>query len=173
MNEVRLLEKGKWRKRLFTAVYIKICAIILAVIMEIPHTRSEYVSDEQNGFVAIFALYGCLVIHELIRSLFLKKHAYENKVYFGMKYGLVYAATPGSVFTKTTYTMSCIIPFIIIISSLVFLLFIGLLPKLIFLLVGFFYAMLRSKDFYWLYEIMLAPKQARIKIIGAQKEIDI
>lgn len=103
--------------------------------------------------------------------MFLKKYANENNVYFGMKKGLVYAATPSSVFTCFTYIMSCIIPFLIITSSLTLLLFTGILPKLVFVLVSFFYAILRLKYFYWMYEIVRAPKNSKIKIAGVDMKI--
>lgn len=173
MDEIRLQEssKRKMEKRVFSMIYTKVCAIIFALIMAIPNTRFEYESDEQNGMISLLILYGCLVIHELIRSLFLKKYANENNVYFGMKKGLIYAATSSSVFTRFTYIMSCITPFLIITFSLTLFLFTGILPKLVFVLVSFFYAILRLKYFYWMYEIIRAPKNAKIEIAGVDMKI--
>ena len=167
MQEIKFTDhkKTKRKKRIFSMIFINVFAIIFVTIVEMSNTRIEYEEDSTNGLVFLLGLYGCLIVHELLLGLFFKVFLQRSEVYFSMKRGLLYVDASGGVMSYRGYVVSSILPFLVIVTSLVLFLYIGLLPKLTFLIISMFYVILRAKYFYWIYEVMRQPKNSKIRIM--------
>ncbi|GAB4074178.1 DUF3267 domain-containing protein [Barrientosiimonas marina] len=165
MKEIRLLEDRNLKSKInrYSAVSIILFAIVFFGIARTASTPDMNDSTVFNIIFAILILFGTLIIHELIHGLFFKAFSHKNKVYFGFKNGMPYAASPSSIFTRFTFAISCIAPFIIITALYIGSLYLGLLPKLIFVMVSTIHAAICSGDFYWVYEMGRAPKDAEVK----------
>lgn len=103
------------------------------------------------------------VVHECIHGIFFKLFSPKNKVYFGAPNGMIYCAIPGGTFTPLTFLISSIAPFVIITMLFIVTLFLGWFPRGSFSSLPHFMQDVAAGDFYWVWKMIKAPKNATIE----------
>lgn len=97
-------------------------------------------------------LFAIITMHEGIHGLFFKLFAPRGRVRFGYKSGLFYATAPGEVFTRRQFVIVILMPFVIITSVMLIMMFTvphGAYKYLLALHTG-----ACAGDFYYVYLIM-------------------
>ncbi|MFC3418557.1 DUF3267 domain-containing protein [Salinicoccus hispanicus] len=89
---------------------------------------SALVGKERFGifgavFLIIAIMFAVITAHEAIHGIFFKVFAPKGRVRFGYKAGLFYAAAPGEIFTKRHFATIIMMPFVIITTVLLILMF--------------------------------------------------
>lgn len=120
------LKRISWIQILVTIVTF--FALYLLEGLVIHPTGSALIGSEQFGIVGavffIIALFFIIIIiHELIHGLFFKLFSPESKVKFGFKGGMAYATSPGTVYTRGQFFIIIIMPFIILTSIMITMMF--------------------------------------------------
>ncbi|WP_208591233.1 DUF3267 domain-containing protein [Gracilibacillus suaedae] len=92
-----------------------IMLFLLLLVVGLFFSSEGSISFTGLGFFIFFI---CLIItfclHEWIHGIFFKVFAPEAKVKYGFKSGMLYAANPGTKYTKQQFAMIAIMPFVII-----------------------------------------------------------
>lgn len=76
---------------------------------------------------------------------------------------MAYATSPNSYYSKLHFFIIVIAPFVIITTCLVIMLFIGIIPDYIFILLSSIHAVGCVGDFYWSYLLFKAPKKILVE----------
>lgn len=126
-------------------------------------TGSALIGNEQFGIVGavlfIIALFFIIIIvHELIHGLFFKLFRPDSKVKFGFKTGMAYATSPGTVYTRGQFIIIVMMPFIVITSIMVVMMF--ALPNPAYKYYIALHTGACAGDFYYLYLMMKHKKLA-------------
>lgn len=116
---------------------ITVISVIITVLLLIPsiwmdgRVFAEQLTEGGVEFRAAFStilltlalLFAVFTIHEGIHGLFFKLFSPESKVKFGYTSGMLYATAPGEVYSRKQYIIIILMPFIIITSVLLLLMF--------------------------------------------------
>ncbi|WP_245608208.1 DUF3267 domain-containing protein [Salinicoccus luteus] len=97
-------------------------------------------------------LFAIITVHEGIHGLFFKLFHPKGKVRFGYKSGMFYATAPGEVFTRRQFVIAVLMPFVVITSVMLLMMFTvphGAYKYLLALHTG-----ACAGDFYYVYLIM-------------------
>lgn len=165
MEEINLLEDKKLLNKLAIYSYISfvVFGIIFYIIMQFSDTPKFFDSLIFNALFVIILLVLMFTVHECIHGVFFKLFSPKNKVYFGTASGMLYCAIPGGRFTRLTFTISSIMPFVIITAIFIVTLFLGWFPRGLFFFFATFHAGCCMGDFYWVWKMFKAPKNATIE----------
>ncbi|MBL1226130.1 DUF3267 domain-containing protein [Enterococcus sp. BWR-S5] len=108
-------------------------------------------------------LIGSILIHELIHGLFFKLFNLKGKVIFGFKQGVAYAASPDSIYSKEAFIWISLAPFVLITFGLIVALGLYIVTPFVFVVLSSFHGAACIGDFYWVYLVLTAPKDAVVK----------
>lgn len=103
-------------------------------------------------FLIMAILFAIITVHEGIHGLFFKLFHPKGKIRFGYKSGMFYAAAPGEVFTRRQFAIVILMPFVVITSVMLIMMFTvphGAYKYLLALHTG-----ACAGDFYYIYLIM-------------------
>lgn len=165
MEEINLLEDKKLANKLAIYSYISfvVFGIIFYIIMKFSDTPKFFDSLLVNALFVIILIVLMFVVHECIHGIFFKLFSPKNKVYFGAANGMIYCAIPGGTFTPLTFLISSIAPFVIITMLFIVTLFLGWFPRGLFFFFATFHAGCCAGDFYWVWKMIKASKNATIE----------
>ncbi len=116
---------------------ITVISVIITVLLLIPsiwmdgRVFIERMSQGGVEFKVIFRtilltlglLFAVFTTHEGIHGLFFKLFSPESKIKFGYMSGMLYATAPGEVYSRKQYIIIILMPFIVITSILLILMF--------------------------------------------------
>ena len=113
--------------------------------------------------IQVLCLVIVIVIHELIHGLFFKLFHPAGKVKFGFKNGMAYATSPDSFYSKGQFSVIALAPFVLLTGTLLGLYFAGSLSAPAFIFISTLHAAGCVGDFYLIYLILKAPKNALVQ----------
>ncbi len=118
-----------------------------------------------DPFLELFLLVVILILHEGIHGIFFKLFKPENKVKFGViwKSLMLYATSPGSLYSRGQMLIIGLAPFIVNSLLLTLLLALGWLPAFYYIFLASLHAAGCVGDFYYVY--VLAWKHRSHKIL--------
>lgn len=166
IKRINLIENKKVLYLLnFFSILLLIISLVTLSYLTLKSTGSE--SFEITGPLEII-LFGlsCLLIipiHELIHALFFKVFHPQGKVQFGFKNGMAYATSPNSYYSKFQFFIIGIAPFIFIASFLIILFMLKMISVFFFVCLASIHTAGCVGDFYWIYLLVKAPKNALIE----------
>lgn len=127
----------------------------------VPYTHNDFSGWGMLAFLALFFL--LIVIHEGIHGLFFKVFNPKGKVKFGLKNGMAYATSPQSFYTKVRFAWISLAPFTLITLGLFILLLLRVMPVFYFVLMAAVHGASCIGDFYWIWLLIRAPKDALVE----------
>lgn len=162
-REINLLEDRELLKKINIASVIIMLLSAVFIYLIFPVSLRDIIASIVNiKWIIIIFVVGFLlfILHELVHGFFFKLFNMENKLKFGYTSGMLYASSPGSLYSIPKFFIIAISPFIVV-SIILFIMneYYPVMASLIFIIhtagcVG---------DFYYCYLILKYPKDLLIE----------
>ena len=170
-NEPRLLESINLMGNKKLILWLNIASIplmivlfLLFLIMPVMDGRAINQEFDFMSLLLFFvAVFGLLIIHELIHGMCFKVFNPQGTVKFGFKNGMAYATSPNSYYTKRQFSIICLAPFILLSLGLYGLYATHLISPTSFIFLGAIHGSGCIGDFYWAYLLVKAPKDVLVE----------
>ncbi|MGX7197539.1 DUF3267 domain-containing protein [Enterococcus olivae] len=166
IQSINLMEDKKLivRLNLASLPLMVVFFILFTGVSLLKDTSTQHSFSLLTSFLGLVLLFLLIIIHELIHGFFFKLFNPEGKVKFGFKNGLAYATSPHSYYSKGQFSIISLAPFVLITSSLMLVFFTtDWLSPSSFILQSSLHAAACVGDFYFIYLLLKAPKQALIE----------
>ncbi|WP_026867221.1 MULTISPECIES: DUF3267 domain-containing protein [Jeotgalicoccus] len=154
-QDKKALKHISWIQIISAILAFIICYLIEGLIIH--PIGSALIGNERFGLAVavliIIALFiGIIIVHESIHGLFFKLFNPSAKVNFGFKAGMAYATSPGTVYTRLQFLIIILMPFLIITTIMVIMMF--TLPNPAYKYYIAIHAGACAGDFYYAYLIL-------------------
>ncbi|WP_020006140.1 DUF3267 domain-containing protein [Salinicoccus albus] len=141
----------------FTTLAVFIPLFITDITGLTGNSGSALIALESIGFfgslLLIFAImFAIITVHEGIHGIFFKLFSPNSRVKFGYQTGMFYATSPGEIFSRGSFAVIIIMPFVLITAVLLFMMF--AVPHGSYKYFIAFHTGACAGDFYYVYLIM-------------------
>ena len=179
LQEINLLEEKK-TATLLNIMSIVMLFVFLGIFGFIALLKiSENVTSGEINIIELIAILPVLLIilgiHEGIHGIFFKLFCPENKVKFGviLKSGMLYATSPGSIYTRFQMITIALAPFVVLTMVLTILYSFHVISPMIYVLLASIHASGCVGDFYYTCILAFKFKEKKIMVEDTDKGITI